>query len=90
MPFRVRALILSLVAALAAAAEAADKLRNAGFVQNGMGVWCVPEERLDECGRAIHENCYVLKLASSMNAGEGIFSNFPDRHAQKAVPRFRS
>ena len=24
--------------------------RRAGFVQNGMGVWCVPEERLDECG----------------------------------------
>jgi DNA-binding Lrp family transcriptional regulator len=24
--------------------------RNAGFVQNGMGVWRVPEERLDECG----------------------------------------
>jgi DNA-binding Lrp family transcriptional regulator len=27
--------------------------RNAGFVQNGMGVWRVPEERLDECGRAM-------------------------------------
>ena len=26
--------------------------RNAGFVQNGMGVWRVPEERLDECGSA--------------------------------------
>jgi DNA-binding Lrp family transcriptional regulator len=25
--------------------------RNAGFVQNGMGVWRVPEERLDECGQ---------------------------------------
>ena len=25
--------------------------RRAGFVQNGMGVWRVPEERLDECGR---------------------------------------
>lgn len=24
--------------------------RKAGFVFNGMGVWCVPEERLDECG----------------------------------------
>ena len=27
--------------------------RNAGFVQNGMGVWKVPEERLDECGAAM-------------------------------------
>jgi siroheme decarboxylase len=27
--------------------------RNAGFVQNGMGVWRVPEERLDECGQAM-------------------------------------
>ena len=27
--------------------------RNAGFVQNGMGVWRVPEERLDECGHAM-------------------------------------
>jgi DNA-binding Lrp family transcriptional regulator len=27
--------------------------RNAGFVQNGMGVWKVPEERLDECGQAM-------------------------------------
>jgi siroheme decarboxylase len=27
--------------------------RNAGFVQNGMGVWRVPEERLDECGYAM-------------------------------------
>jgi siroheme decarboxylase len=27
--------------------------RNAGFVQNGMGVWRVPEERLDECGRTM-------------------------------------
>jgi len=27
--------------------------RNAGFVQNGMGVWKVPEERLDECGHAM-------------------------------------
>lgn len=58
---------------------------------------CICEEpveletaKTDECGRAIHENCYVLKLASSMNAGERIFSNFPDRHAQKPVPRFRS
>ena len=27
--------------------------RNAGFVQNGMGVWRVPEERLDECGQTM-------------------------------------
>jgi DNA-binding Lrp family transcriptional regulator len=27
--------------------------RNAGFVQNGMGVWRVPEERLGECGLAM-------------------------------------
>lgn len=46
--------------------------------------------KTDECGRAIHENCYVLKLASSMNAGDGIFSNFPDRQAHNPVPRFRS
>jgi DNA-binding Lrp family transcriptional regulator len=27
--------------------------RNAGFVQNGMGVWKVPEERIDELGRYV-------------------------------------
>src|SRR6185436_16863495 len=27
--------------------------RNAGFVQNGMGVWRVPGERLDECGQTM-------------------------------------
>lgn len=46
--------------------------------------------KTDECGRAIHESCYVLKLASGVKAGPGSFSNYPDRQVLNPVPRFRS
>jgi hypothetical protein len=44
--------------------------------------------KTDECGRAIHENCYVLKLISSENAGPAVFSKQSVRQAPNAVPRF--
>ena len=58
---------------------------------------CICEEpveletaKTDEYGRAIHEACYVLKLASHVDTGEEFVSDFRDRRAQRAVPRFRS
>lgn len=45
--------------------------------------------KTDECGRAIHENCYVLKLASSVKAGPDTVINYPDRHGINPGPRFR-
>lgn len=46
--------------------------------------------KTDECGRAIHENCYVLKLASTVKAVQGTFSDYPDRQARNRAPRFSS
>lgn len=46
--------------------------------------------KTDECGRAIHESCYLLKLASSVNVSAGASSKCPDRHTLNSVPQFRS
>lgn len=46
--------------------------------------------KTDECGRAIHENCYVLKLASPVKAVQATFSEYADRQARNSAPRFRS
>lgn len=37
--------------------------------------------KTDECGRAVHENCYILKLASSVKAGPGTVGDYADRDA---------
>jgi hypothetical protein len=46
--------------------------------------------KTDECGRAIHEKCYVLKLTSDVKGGPGSFSNYRDGQVLNPVPRFRS
>ena len=43
--------------------------------------------KTDECGRAIHENCYVLKLASTVKAGPGTSGDYPDTDALNSAPR---
>ena len=45
--------------------------------------------KTDECGRAIHENCYVLKLVASENAGPAVFSKQAVRQALNPVPKLR-